>query len=111
MKLESVGFLCRHMITVMKHEHFQRILRGCILKRWTIYARPDISLNKSLPVCYQHVINSRYAYFMSLLILLCLMASKEDIYYKERMDCVQKLWLNYRHAEVEGKKLLEPLVL
>jgi len=108
MKLESVGFPCRHMIAVMKHEQFERIPRGCILKRWTIYARPDINLNESLPIFDQHLTNSRYAYLMSLFIPLCVMASKEDIYYKETMDCVQRLWLKYKNAEVEGKTIGTP---
>jgi len=33
------------------------------------------------------------------------MASREDIYYKETMGCVQSLWVKYKHAEVEGKTI------
>lgn len=36
---------------------------------------------------------------------LCRMATKEDVYYKETMDCVQKFWLKYKHAEIEGKTI------
>ena len=42
---------------------------------------------------------------MSLFIPLCIMASKEDVYYKETIDCVQKLWLKYKYAEIEGKTI------
>jgi len=104
MKLESVGFPCRHTIAVMKHEQFDRIPRGCILKRWTIFARPDLSVNETA-VFDQHVTNSRYAYLMSLFTPLCRMASKEDVYHKETIDCVQKLWLKYKHPEIDGKTI------
>ena len=102
MKLESVGFPCRHTTAVMKHEQFDRIPGDCILKRWTIYARPDLNVNETT-IFYQHVKNSRYAYLMLHFTPLCLMASKEDVYHKEIMDCVQKLWLKYKHAEIQGE--------
>ena len=42
---------------------------------------------------------------MSLFIPLCIMAFKEDVYYKETIDCVQKFWLKYKHAKIEGKTI------
>ncbi|KAL4383302.1 hypothetical protein GQ457_15G015820 [Hibiscus cannabinus] len=41
MKLESVGFPCRHMFAVLKYEKVKEIPRGCIMKRWTINAKED----------------------------------------------------------------------
>ncbi|KAH7859191.1 hypothetical protein Vadar_032838 [Vaccinium darrowii] len=34
LKVESVGFPCRHMISVMKRENLQQIPPGCVLRRW-----------------------------------------------------------------------------
>ena len=105
MTLEFVGFSSRHMIAVIKHKQFHQIPRECILKRWMIYARPNIRLNEISSIFYRHVTNSRYTYLMSLFITLCLMAYKEDMYYKETMDCVQKLWFKYKQTKVEEKSI------
>jgi len=46
MKLESVGFPCRHMFAVMKYANMKEIPSGCILRRWTIWAKKQIVLNE-----------------------------------------------------------------
>ncbi|XP_021867339.1 protein FAR1-RELATED SEQUENCE 3-like [Spinacia oleracea] len=48
MKLESVGIPCRHMFAVMKYRHMTEIPRGCILRRWTKYAKAGLSYGHTL---------------------------------------------------------------
>ena len=46
MKLESVGFHACHMFAIMKYANMKKISSGCILRRWTIWAKEQIELNE-----------------------------------------------------------------
>lgn len=46
MKLKSVGYPYRHMFGVFKFDNVKELPQGCIMKRWTIYAKDDVKLNK-----------------------------------------------------------------
>ena len=42
LKLESIGYPCRHMFAVMKYEKMKQIPAGCIYKRWTKHAKDNV---------------------------------------------------------------------
>jgi len=46
MKLESVGFPCRHIFAVMKYANMKGISSSCILWRWPVCAKEQIALNE-----------------------------------------------------------------
>ncbi|XP_056686034.1 protein FAR-RED IMPAIRED RESPONSE 1-like [Spinacia oleracea] len=79
MKLESVGIPCRHMFAVMKYGRMTEIPRGCILRRWTKYAKAGLSYGHTLDEFNEQTDTSfvgRFAYLNGLGIQICRLAAR-----------------------------------
>ncbi|KNA10899.1 hypothetical protein SOVF_140040 [Spinacia oleracea] len=79
MKLESVGIPCRHMFVVMKYGRMTEIPRGCILQRWTKYAKACLSYGHTLDAFKEQTDTAfvgRFAYLNGLSIQICRLAAR-----------------------------------
>ncbi|KAL4341367.1 hypothetical protein GQ457_08G024570 [Hibiscus cannabinus] len=105
-KLESVGFPCRHMFAVLKYEKAKEIPRGCIMKRWTIYAKEDGLEKKDECVESDNptTVQARYSNLASYCVNICHRASQTLKTFNEVKDQFAKMSLKLQAEKVGSKK-------
>ncbi|KAL4303519.1 hypothetical protein GQ457_10G011920 [Hibiscus cannabinus] len=106
MKLESVGFPCRHLFAVLKYEKAKEIPRGCIMKRWTIYAKEDGLQKKDECVESDNptTVQARYSNLASYCVNICHRASQTLKTFNEVKDQFAKMSLKLQADKVGSKK-------
>lgn len=95
MKLENIGYPCRHMFSVMKFEKMSEIPKGCILRRWTIRAKEECSDQNEQMESYsaddETAIVGRFAFLNGLSNQLCRKAA---------VNYDMALWLKDKFAKL-----------
>ncbi|WCJ37596.1 hypothetical protein M5689_018717 [Euphorbia peplus] len=108
MKLESVGFPCRHMIVVLKYLHAKKLSSSCILKRWTMYAKEDLDLpkeNEEAECNNAITVKARYSSLISLYMNICHRASNDTLQgFKDIRDQFAKMSLILDNRKITSKK-------
>ncbi|KAL4363690.1 hypothetical protein GQ457_04G017920 [Hibiscus cannabinus] len=107
MKLESVGFPCRHMFAVLKYEKAKEIPQGCIFKRWTIHAKRDAGLekkNEDVEDDNPTTVQARYSNLASYCTTICRRASQTYKTFNEVKDQFAKMTLKLQSVKVGCKK-------
>ncbi|KAL4278814.1 hypothetical protein GQ457_03G033600 [Hibiscus cannabinus] len=107
MKLESVGFPCRHMFAVLKYEKAKEIPQGCILKRWTIHAKNTVELKKNdtdIEGDNPAAIEARYANLASFCMNICHRASQSYETFNEVKDQFAKMSMKLQKVKGRGRK-------
>ncbi|KAL4319929.1 hypothetical protein GQ457_18G013090 [Hibiscus cannabinus] len=108
MKLESVGFPCRHMFAVLKYEKAKEIPQGCILKRWTINAKNTVELKKNdmdIKGDNPAAIQARYAHLASFCMNICHRASQSYETFNEVKDQIAKMSMKLQKVKGRGQKI------
>ncbi|KAL4377675.1 hypothetical protein GQ457_02G036430 [Hibiscus cannabinus] len=108
MKLESVGFPCRHMFAVLKYEKAKEIPQGCILKRWTIHAKNIVELKKNdtdIEGDNPAAIQARYANLASFCMNICHRASQSYETFNEVKDQFAKMSMKLQKVKGRGQKI------
>lgn len=111
MKLESVGFPCRHMFAVLKYLHATQLPKGCIMTRWTIYAKEDLDQpkqNEGEEHNSELAVQTRFSTLSSLCMNICHQASRDTFkVFKDIREQFVKISLNLYGGKETLKKRLD----